>query len=580
MWSDDRSLPTPMPCDEMNCGQVLRYVQVDRCGRTIEGVLSRSASTDDVIALWEIGSLVLTRLCVADLRVIHPSSSDPLLRVCEVIPLGEMHVPSFLYREVTTNTGAIGKHCRIQISIHSGKPTAVGYVCAVKMNEQQANELRQWVEETEGVGFADREEFQVHPKAGLYANLRLTHAKDMAKTMACLGFMFGIDSCAFRFKGSVEQQSSYKVVAYMCDKLSTARKSTCPKSQLWKFYMDHLPAHWNDGGPVFTPEDFTFRLACDLARMDSSELLSCVDDIPKCFRTATVNHLVSILDTSPPSESSSEEACVEQEEAACMEAEVVCVNHDAGCQGPEATEVSICSFAAADAPSSAPDESEVCAVAVADHSLMEELLLTGDRGHSFVEELSLVEDKHLLETLRSTIQEMTRAFEGVEHVRLLTETKILFREWGGDARRLELKDGINVPRDPPGLGGTRGCVKALRMRFDGTLDEPIRVVVPSLTKDQMMQLEFAAYCLDYAPISDETRRRLGHLMMVYNLHGHIGRVVNAYVQDGNHRGHGNTIRPMGEELITGTVMLPPVAMNRWNKKRALQGEQIQADSPQ
>lgn len=84
----------------------------------------------------------------------------------------------------------------------------------------------------------------------------------------------------------------------------------------------------------------------------------------------------------------------------------------------------------------------------------------------------------------------------------------------------------------------------------------------SLSAPQMDQLNQAIYCIDYAPVEPEVKDRLRDIVLLYNLHGHHGRLVGQYQRTGRFRGFGSKLRTFKEERHAAQKMLTVETLNR------------------
>lgn len=69
-----------------------------------------------------------------------------------------------------------------------------------------------------------------------------------------------------------------------------------------------------------------------------------------------------------------------------------------------------------------------------------------------------------------------------------------------------------------------------------------RTSVASLSRAQMLQLHECVYSIDYAPYTEEHVARLRHVVFVYALHGHTGRLLGRYDRHNAKRGLGRRLR--------------------------------------
>lgn len=98
--------------------------------------------------------------------------------------------------------------------------------------------------------------------------------------------------------------------------------------------------------------------------------------------------------------------------------------------------------------------------------------------------------------------------------------------------------------------------------------------VAPLTWAQMQQVNQVTYAADYAPYSDEHKKRLQHVCLLYAIHGTVGRIAGNYEKSGKFRGlsddlrvfHGETSEQLQTAYENGdTSVLPATAINRLQK---------------
>tara|TARA_B100000787_G_scaffold169805_1_gene162325 strand:+ start:332 stop:1744 length:1413 start_codon:yes stop_codon:yes gene_type:complete len=98
--------------------------------------------------------------------------------------------------------------------------------------------------------------------------------------------------------------------------------------------------------------------------------------------------------------------------------------------------------------------------------------------------------------------------------------------------------------------------------------------VAPLTWEQMQQVNQITYATDYAPYSDEHKKRLKHLCLIYAIHGTVGRIAGSYEKSGKYRGladdvrvfRGETSEQLEDAYENGdTSVLPATAINRLQK---------------
>lgn len=105
--------------------------------------------------------------------------------------------------------------------------------------------------------------------------------------------------------------------------------------------------------------------------------------------------------------------------------------------------------------------------------------------------------------------------------------------------------------------------------------------VPSLTMEQMHQINKCVYSIDYAPYTEEHKARLRHATLLYAIHGTVGRISGSYKRSGKYRGLSDGVRVFrgesSEQLQSAfengdTSVLTANAINRLQTKNGkLQG---------
>lgn len=95
--------------------------------------------------------------------------------------------------------------------------------------------------------------------------------------------------------------------------------------------------------------------------------------------------------------------------------------------------------------------------------------------------------------------------------------------------------------------------------------------VPALTWEQMQHVNKVTYAAEYGPYSDDHKKRLRHVCLLYAIHGTVGRIAGNYEKSGRYRGlsddlrifQGESAQQLQEAYENGdTSVLPASAINR------------------